>query len=420
METITDKPTSTTPPAHRDLEFAVNGEFNLGTLTHDLDIDRQVKGMEVLGNDKILVAASFARGLKGLFGLLQLEPDGSPDLTFGDRGLALGSIANSYDCGAGRVVVQAPDIFMVGWLRRIADGPPSLVVTRFDDQGKIDSNFADNGHRVVDVPHLGLLDPDSSKLLALADGKILVSANYKKGAASTGLLVRIDDQGDLDPDFNGNGLLEIEHEVFTSTTANGFRVQADKQILVAGGAQRADSNVQGYVARYSHAGELDTGHGGPDVPGFSTMQVGTAALTFNGLLAPAEDKVIGFGQISGGEKDYAVLAGFDRNGGGYPEFNNGAPVLTSFPDELGSGWFDAHIQPDGKILCAGGPGRLYIVRYLASGRVDPSYGLNGLIQELLSLHSQHVFVRTQTNGRTILAANIEGLGLGSVFRYKDN
>lgn len=332
--------------------------------------------------------------------------------------MAIGTIAGSYDCGAGKVAFQAPGlIILLGWLRWVDNGPQILVVTRFNDQGSIDRTFGAQGHVLIDPAHLGLLDADTCSLQLLPHGKILVSANYSKGAASTGLIIRIDSLGNLDRSFNASGLLEIRHALFTSTTANGLRVQAGQQILVAGSAQRAESDVQGYVARYSGAGVLDTTYGGPDVPGFSTMQLGGAAVTFNALLAASEDKVIGVGRIRG-VKDWAIMVGFDHTGSGYPGFNNGNPVLTSFADDLGSGWFDAHIQADGKILCAGGPNRLYMVRYEPHGAIDRTFGVNGLIEEEYSPLTYHAFVRTQANGRTILAANTRGLGQGNLFGYK--
>lgn len=420
MAFITDPPASIASPAHRDPLFGVNGEFSLGMLPHDLDLDRQVQGIEVLSGDKILIAASLARDLKGLFGLIRLESDGTLDTTFADRGLALGSIAGSYDCGAGKVAFQAPGrIIMLGWLRRVEDGPQILAITRFTDQGSIDRGFGAEGHVLIDRADLGLLDHASSSVHLLPHGKILVSANYKNGDHSTGLLIRVDSLGNLDRSFNASGLLEIKHATFTSTSANGLRVQADQQILVTGDARRTGADVEGYVARYSGAGVLDVTFGGPDAPGFSTMKLDGAKVTFNVLLATSEDKVIGVGRISG-DKDWAILVGFDRSGNGYPEFNNGNPVLTSFVDELGSGWLDAHLQADGKILCAGGPNRLYMVRYEAHGAIDRTFGINGLIEEAFSSLTPHAFIRTQSGGRMILAANIEGLGLGKLFGYKQH
>lgn len=418
METLTDQSVPRALPAHRDPLFGDNSEFNLGRLHGDLDVDRQVKGIEVLSDDKILIAASVARGLVGLFGLVRLESDGRFDTTFADQGLALDRVVDSYDCGAGKIASQSPDrIIMAGWLRWNSEGPRILVITRFNGQGRIDRSFGDNGHLVIDPGHLGRLDDSSCSLHLLPHGKILVGASYTGERHSTGLLVRIDSQGNLDRSFNTTGLLEIKHVAFTSTTVTGLRVQADQQILVAGGAQPAGAHMQGYVARYSDAGVLDITFGGPGVPGFSTMQIDSAAVTFNALLAAAEDKVIGVGQITG-DKDWAVMVGFNASGSGYPEFNNGDPVLTSFVSELGSGWFDAHIQADGKIICAGGPKRLYMVRYEASGAIDRTFGINGLIEEDYSLLAEQVFVRTQSNGRTLVAANTLGLGLGSVIAYK--
>ncbi|MGF6332566.1 putative delta-60 repeat protein [Pseudomonas sp. BS3782 TE3695] len=224
MDVITHNHFTFPVPVERDPEFGDEGVITLFKLEHELDIDRHVKGIKVLANDKILVGAWLARNLKGLYGLSRFNPDGSVDTSFADNGLVLGNFANGYDSAGGRLAVQADGhILMLGWSRKDdVYSPKRLVIARFDQDGAVDQSFGNQGCVMIDNSALGELVSDSSTLQILEDGRILIGATYFNGDTSTGVVVRIDTRGDLDKSFNKTGQLKIKSSAFTDTSANAY------------------------------------------------------------------------------------------------------------------------------------------------------------------------------------------------------
>ncbi|MGE8100123.1 hypothetical protein [Pseudomonas fluorescens] len=406
----------------RDPDFGHEGVINLFELTHELDTDRHVKGCSVLANDKVLVSAWLARDLKGIYGLARFNPDGSVDTTFADMGLAQGNFADGYDSTGGKLAIQEDGhIIMLGWSREVnVYSPKRLVIARFDTHGRVDHSFGKQGCVVIANSALGELVDDSSTLQLLADGKVLVSATYLKEEVSTGVVLRIDTHGNLDKSFNQTGQLEIKHHAFTDTSVQALLVQANNNILVAGSARHSTSDTQGFVARYSHTGTLDTDFGDSETPGFSTLRISNGTVIFHELIDTGAGNVVGIGQASSGQRNWGLLVGFDTTGNPYPEFNGGRPVLTSFNADHGNEWVCAHRQADGSIVTAGGTRRLYIARYLANGSIDRSFGQNGCIQEDTQLMATPALLQTQANGRILLACNTLGIGgaLGHVYGYQ--
>ncbi|ROM98790.1 hypothetical protein [Pseudomonas brassicacearum] len=422
MDAITHNQITFFVPGDRDPHFGLDGVITLFELKHALDTDRHVKGFTVLADDKILVSAWLARDLKGIYGLARFNPDGSVDTSFADMGLAQGNFANGYDSTGGKLAVRDDGhIIMLGWSREVdVYSPKRLVIARFDINGLVDHSFGEQGCVVIENSALGELVDDSSTLQLLADGALLVSATYLKGDTSTGVVLRVDTHGNLDKSFNKTGQLEIHHHAFTGLSVTAIRVQADNTILVAGSARHSQSETQGYVARYTHTGELDTNFGGTQTPGFSLVNIPNGTVIFHELIDTAAGNVVGIGQASSGQRNWGLLVGFDTTGNPFPEFNQGRPVLTSFNADHGNEWVCATRQADGSIVTAGGSSRLYIARYLANGSVDRSFGQNGCIQEDTQLVTTPALLQTQTTGRILLAGNTLGLGgaLGHVYGYQ--
>lgn len=420
MDVITQNQSIDLIPEERDPTFGDDGIITLFKLEHELDLDRHVKGLKVLADDKILVSAWLARHLKGVYGLARFNSDGSVDTSFADNGLALGNFANGYDSAGGRLAVQ-PDghILMLGWSRKAdINSPKRLVIARFDHNGAVDRSFGQQGCVFIDNSALGELVSDSGTLQILEDGRILIGATYLIGDMSTGVVVRIDTRGDLDKSFNKTGRLKIEHPAFTSTSVNAVLVQ-DDSILVAGSAKVTTSEIQGYVARYSSIGELNNDFGDPQTPGFSTLKIPNGTVIFHDLVDTGEGKVVGVGQANTAGRNWGLLVGMDASGNPHPAFNGGRPVLTLFDPEHGNEWVCGHRQADGKIVTAGGSRRLYTARYQANGLIDRSFGQHGSITEDTLLVTTPAELQMQANGRILLAGNTLGLGgaLGHIYGY---
>ncbi|MDN4545727.1 hypothetical protein [Pseudomonas sp. C32] len=408
-------------PAARDPNFGEDGVITLFNLKHALDLDRHVKGIQVLANDKLLVGAWLARDLKGLYGLARFNPDGSVDTAFADNGLVHGNFAGGYDSAGGRLAVQ-PDgrILMLGWSRKAdSNSPKRLVICRFEKEGAVDESFGRQGCVIIDNSTLGELVNDSSTLQLHECGKIIIGATYRNGDTSTGLVVRIDTHGNLDKTFNKTGKLEIRHTAFSATSVHALLAQIDGKVLVAGSAVNAVPETLGYVARYLQNGELDLDFGGEEMPGFSTLNIPNGSVAIHDLVATGGGKVVGIGQASTAVRNWGLLAGLDSTGNPHPSFNGGRPVLTQFDAEHGNEWVCGHQQSDGKIVTAGGARRLYTARYQANGLIDRSFGEHGCIQEDTALVTTPAQLQIQANGRILLAGNTLGLGgaLGHVYGY---
>src|SRR5205814_4259233 len=157
--------------------------------------------------------------------------------------------------------------------------------------------------------------------------------------------------GDLDPTFGTDGkvLTDFDH---STDIAYAVAVQTDGKLVVVGTTYRDNdfSNEDFAVARYNPDGTLD-----------KTFGVGGKVQTdFPGLAAVASSVVVqpdGKILVAGGAfplftflGDFKVVR-YNLDGSLDSSFGNGGIVTTSFPGQ-GSYAFAVALQPDGKIIAA--------------------------------------------------------------------
>jgi len=157
--------------------------------------------------------------------------------------------------------------------------------------------------------------------------------------------------GDLDPAFGTDGkvLTDFDH---STDIANAVAVQADGKLVVVGTTYQDNdfSDEDFAVARYNPDGTLD-----------KTFGVGGKVQTdFPGLAAVASSVVVqpdGKIVVAGGAFPLFTFAGdfkvarYNSNGSLDTSFGDGGIVTTTFPE--GSYAFDVALQADGKIIAAG-------------------------------------------------------------------
>src|SRR5437773_2974827 len=157
--------------------------------------------------------------------------------------------------------------------------------------------------------------------------------------------------GDLDPTFGTDGkvLTDFDH---STDIAYAVAVQTDGKLVVVGTTYRDNdfSNEDFAVARYNPDGTLDKTFG----------VAGKVQTDFPGLAAVASSVVVqpdGKIVVAGGAfplftflGDFKVVR-YNSNGSLDASFGDGGIVTTTFPE--GSYAFDVALQPDGKIIAAG-------------------------------------------------------------------
>src|SRR5262245_42890930 len=189
--------------------------------------------------------------------------------------------------------------------------------------------------------------------------------------------------GDLDPTFGDEGrvLTEVDH-VENSIFYHVAR-QTDGKLVAAGHAEAEGQGAVVGVARYHPNGALD-----PSLrPGGVVLTpFGSYYPLVEGVLVQPDGRIVvaaRINPISGG--DIGLLR-YDASGALDPSFGSGGIVVTS----LGGPAEDTAavaLQPDGKIVVAadtsadfGGPpsGDVLVLRYQPGGTLDASFGVGGV------------------------------------------
>lgn len=185
--------------------------------------------------------------------IARYRPDGGPDLAFGTGGtLTLDAFV-----GADLAVQPDGRLVLVGTADTTPPTSPpgsvtELSVMRLEPDGTPDRTFGDNG--TVNVSVTGLSSPagaagrDTGSALALQpDGRIVI-AGATGGPNSNFAVARLLADGTLDTEFTDTGVMVIDFSGFTDL-AESVAVTGDGKIVVAGLAR---DNVDGYgVARLS-------------------------------------------------------------------------------------------------------------------------------------------------------------------------
>jgi uncharacterized delta-60 repeat protein len=242
---------------------------------------------------------------------------------------------------------------------------------------------------------------------------------------SSNFLLRVEAAaGDLDPTFETDGTVTTDF-FGAFDGASALAIQSDGKIVAAGFAD--DSNFQQILAlvRYDANGDLDATFGvGGKVP--IDLQNGSMRVD---LAIQTDGKIVVVGTVgSFGAKDF-LLVRYDASGNLDPTFGVGGKVTTDFfgqSDEAAS----VAIQTDGKIIVAGlATGMNFysdfaLARYNANGDLDAAFGAVGkLTTDFFGLNDRAAGVAIQSDGKIVTVGTVVPIGTDTDFglaRYDTN
>lgn len=295
-----------------DLDPTFDGD---GKLTTDFGPRDEAHGVAVQADGKIVAAgATYDLVLRTEdFALARYTPDGSLDPGFGSGGKVRTDFGG-LDFGYA-LAIQADGKTIVAGGRFTSDDRLDFALARYNPDGSLDSSFGAGGKVVTDVQNLQRADY-ATGLAIQADGKIVAVGSIFAGGPGRNwdfAIARYNPNGSLDSSFGGVGFVTTS---FTSEfdVAQAGLIQPDGKIVVAGVANASSPSTQDFaLARYNADGSLDG------------------------------------------------------------SFGVGGKVETQDPAAAGA--WSVGIQPDGKIIVAGG----LLARYKPDGSLDPSFGSNGKV-----------------------------------------
>jgi uncharacterized delta-60 repeat protein len=333
---------------------------------------------------------------------LRYLPDGRLDRGFGHGGrvaIQFGHFANS-----AQALALQPD----GKIVLAGEGRGYVALARLNTDGSLDQGFggySGDGKGKVVLDQSGVERVEA--VAVTPAGRILA------GGMSTGgtlALVRLLDDGKLDPSFDGdngkgNGVVaagtSIGNETFTS-----IALRPDGRIVAAGTA--VGQRYHAVVARFLSDGRVDQGFGDRGVvyPGPGTHDV------VNGVVALPGGKVVAAGATAAGDpSDFALFA---LTAGGQPD----AAVAPGgvFRTRIAAGDYDtiqdAALAPDGRLVAAGSAGGgatwddVTVARYLIGPAIDGSADLGTLEpgpRGKLKLRGLHVLCPAACAGKAELS-----------------
>src|SRR6185503_8464165 len=213
-------------------------------------------------------------------------------------------------------------IVAAGWSSNGTNRDFALV--RYTDSGALDTSFGTGG--IVTTP-IGSSDESGNGVAVQSDGKIVVAGVSSTGSNQVIALVRYTDTGALDSDFGTGGKVTTALGG-TFDLANSVVVQSDGKIVVAGDSLQGNSFDMALV-RYTASGELDVDFG---KGGMVTTAIGSRDDTGQRVVVQGDRKIIVVGATWDGDISHIALVRYTASGALDPSFGTGGIVTTDFGD----------------------------------------------------------------------------------------
>lgn len=302
--------------------------------------------------------------------------DGHLDTSFhAPDGYVLWDGGSGYDRGRDVALLQDGKIVVTGYMTNGSNN--DLMILRFDPNGILDTDFGTNGVYIYDS---GNGDDGAYSIAVQADNKILVAGNSSNGLDGDVIVLRLDTDGNPDPNFALNGIY-IYDSGNGHDAASDLLVQSDGKVVICGSISNGTDNDL-LVMRLTAEGLLDTTFNTDGIVGFD----GGNGHDFGSRLAiqPNDSVVVAGNSYNGLDYDTTVVR-FDANGILDQTFgDNGAVLLDGGDYDRG---FGVDLDSQGNILVTGlrtQPDIDYtdydipVFRLDPNGVLDTSFGNNGM------------------------------------------
>ena len=301
-------------------------------------------------------------------------------------------------------------IVIAGWVGDM------FAVARYLPGGTLDPDFGIDGLVTTELGAPG----DAASAVALQPNGRIVATGTDNGERF--VVVRYLPDGTLDPSFGGDGIAGTPRSAHY-WGGEDLAIQPDGKIVVVGTAGNRGMTTRFVVARFRPDGMKDPNFGdrGIVVTPFASGQAHAVAIQPDGRIVVAGSHSFGLALAR-----YLPNGSLDRTFGGDGRVGYWDP--TDPPSDI-----DAHavaIQPDGRILAAGGYDVWFmgIARFLPHGRLDPSFGGDGVVRTKVKGSEQALNALALQPGGRILAAGsswphesiTEGVPRFVVIRYRRN
>ncbi|HTR52776.1 MAG TPA: hypothetical protein VMJ10_18810, partial [Kofleriaceae bacterium] len=246
----------------------------------------------------------------------------------------------------------------------------------------MDPAFGSNGVVVIDNGGIANLAYSIQGIAVQPDGRIVVVGLGGTAANTDTLVVRLLDDGSLDPSFGSGGVVLID--VFAQEEGRSVAIQPDGKLVIGSGGGDVSGPPDSDVIRLAPDGSLD--------PTFGTTSAGVSIVDFPGSIDSPNGAYLGAdGKIAFGGQSYSATTSWDfatslldSDGSLDPSFGTGGVVATDLfgSDEFGS---PVAMLADGRIYNAGSTYHgannfdAVLLRLATDGTLDASFASVGYV-----------------------------------------
>ncbi len=286
---------------------------------------------------------------------------------------------------------------------------PALAAAKPHRPGALDPSFGPKGSDF----HAGaigdtLLPDGFDNFAGMAfdsSGRILLGGDTTAPAGSDFVVGRLSKNGRFDQSFGAPAthLAVGDVDGGSDDDAQDIAAGPNGTAYVATDTDSGGTNRFG-VSRITSSGFFDNGFDGD---GRTTTAIGVGASP-GAITVQRNGRAVVAGQATIGTKENLAVVRYLANGNPDPSFGGGDGIAVS---PIGQGFvvFDVKVQGDGKIVVAGGtqvggPGsvRATLVRYRPNGTLDPSFGSGGVAKLRVGKFAVAFGVALAARGKLVL------------------
>jgi len=360
-----------------DTSFGVDGVALVDTTAAEME----AQSGALTASGQIVLGGRVDRPVQGLnLAIVRLNSDGSVDTSFGVAGLVETQIVNESSDVVTDIMVVGTDLLVAATSQDLGD----FVVLRFDVNGDPVTTFGTSGQ--VQVDFNGLVDQAFS--LAMQQGDILLGGSARSAVLSESNnigLLRLLSNGNLDPSFADAGVLDL------GLTGPARSIVKDAAARADGGMVSVFWSGPSFSSRdFGLIGTLVNGEPDPDFGdgGFARLDFDNDEDTVEGVAVQPDGRIVAVGAVKASGSTQGTdfgIARFMPDGSLDTDFGSNGKVVVDMDNDTDTAR-EVHILADGRILVAGegqffnsgGDGDLVVIRLLADGTLDTSFGVDGV------------------------------------------
>lgn len=341
--------------------------------------------------------------------LAKYSPNGVLDPNFADNGfldITKDVPQKFYGQYAATSVKLVDGKIIVLVLRKSISVGNDFVLLRYTSTGNLDKTFGNEGVIISDVDGAFI-----NKFFVQADGKIVVPGSYK--------VERYNTDGTLDLSYGVNGIIDTKSLLGVDYyLTRGASMDSEGRLVLTGNAQEVRSAHRHVLTRYNQNGQLDIsfGSGGVAVSGGKNQ-----SPIPQSIYVDTDNKIFTTGIVYDDKtRRFLALSKYHEDGSFDDSFgHNGTVKIRENDGYFFGGSIQITVQDDGKILMLDGNislnGRTTFLlrRFNADGKIDSTFGTNGIVVYLNRLMANAYSVALQSTGKILLCGNY-----GTNFSYR--